>query len=266
MDKTIGFIGFGNMGEALAGGILESGLFDSQKILISTRTGKLADKIKYNFPLAKNNKDLAARSDYIVLAIKPKDYASVLKEISGSIKKGAILVSIGAGISSQFLKESLPPASKYVKTMPNTPAMIRQGMTAISPNQSLEEEDLQQLVRIFSSVGRTEIIDESLMDAFTAIAGSSPAYVYMAIEALADGGVMEGLPRQEAYTMAAQALLGSAQMVLESGIHPGQLKDNVCSPGGTTIEAVASLEENGFRSALIKAVEVAAEKSKKMRV
>lgn len=148
--------------------------------------------------------------------------------------------------------------------MPNTPAMVGQGVTAISPGDRFDKEELDNIIEIFSSFGRVEIVDEKLMDGVTAVSGSSPAYVFMMIEAMADAAVLEGIPRQQAYAMAAQTVMGSAKMVLDTGIHPAILKDNVCSPGGTTIEAVASLEKNGFRTAIIEAMKECANKSREM--
>lgn len=266
MEKVIGFIGYGNMAQAIIGGIIESKIVPVENIIASKLKISQNQKSrgKFGIYITEDNKEVAQKSDYLVLAIKPFLYEEVLKEIKDHIKEDAVVISIGAGISSDFLRESLNKDTKFVKTMPNTPAMVREGMTAISPNERLDGNDLDEILEIFNSFGKTEIIDESLMDGFTALCGSSPAYIYMLIEAMADAGVMEGIPRPQAYTMAAQSVLGSAKMVLETGIHPGQLKDNVCSPGGTTIAAVASLEENGFRSAMIKAIKVCADKSREM--
>lgn len=211
-----------------------------------------------------NNIDVANESDIIILSIKPNIYEKVLAEIKDKVKEGAIIIGIGAGISSEFLKNSLNEGTKYLKVMPNTPALVGEGMSAISSSNNLDDKELEEVVEVIGAFGKVEILDEELIDGFTAIAGSSPAYVYMMIEALADGAVLEGLPRKQAYTIAAQAILGSAKMVLETSMHPGELKDNVCSPGGTTIAAVASLEENNFRSTLIEAVVACADKSREM--
>lgn len=211
-----------------------------------------------------SNIEVASEADYLILAVKPHIYKLVIEEVRDYIKKDAIVISIGAGISSRFLEENLNEGTKYVKTMPNTPAMVGEGMTAVCPPARLTEEELDGVLRILNTFGKTEILDESLMDGATALSGSSPAYVFMFIEAMADAAVLEGIPRKQAYTMAAQAVLGSAKMVLETGIHPGQLKDNVCSPGGTTIEAVTSLERSSFRSAVIEAMRACAQKSRDM--
>lgn len=254
------------MAQAMIESIIKSQIILPENIIGTTRTEESGRAIeqKYNIKIEKSNIELARQSDYIILAVKPKIYDIVLKEIKNDIKEGAIVIAIGAGISSDYLKNNLKVGTKYLKAMPNTPAMVGEGITAISTNAGLTKEDIESILEIFNSFGRTEIIDESLMDGFTGLCGSSPAYIFMLIEAMADGGVLEGIPRSQAYTMAAQAVLGSAKMVLESGIHPAQLKDNVCSPGGTTIEAVSSLEDSGFRKSIIKAIKVCADKSREM--
>lgn len=266
MEKTIGFIGCGNMGSAMIKGIIKSNLVESKNIIASDYSKDSIDRVKkeYGIRAALDNKEVARESDFIVLAIKPYLYEKILKEIKDEIKKSTVIISIGAGISLEFLKDNLNNETKYIKTMPNTPAMVGEGMSALSPGENMKLEDTQLVVDIFNSFGKTEIIDENLMDGFTALCGSSPAYIYMIIEAMADGAVLEGIPRPKAYTMAAQAVLGSAKMVLDTGLHPGVLKDNVCSPGGTTIAAVASLEENNLRSTMIKAIRDCADKSREM--
>ena len=266
MDKVIGFIGSGNMAQAMMESIINAKVVAKDKIIASEIFEEIRYKVEAQLGIktTDSNLDVAKEADFIILSVKPNIYEIVLSEIKDKMKDGAIVIGIGAGISSEFLKNSLNKGAKYVKVMPNTPALVGQGMSAISKDNNLSKEDLDQVIQIISSFGKVELIEENLMDGFTAICGSSPAYVYMMIEALADGAVLEGLPRKQAYTMAAQAVLGSAKMVLDTGIHPGELKDNVCSPGGTTIAAVASLEENGFRSSLIEAVTACADKSREM--
>lgn len=266
MEKTIGFIGCGNMAQAMINGIVKSKLVEEKNIYASAHTETTLDKVKekYNINTTLDNIEVAKNSDFIILAIKPYMYEKILNQIKDSIKKDSVVISIGAGISLDFLKNNLKEGSKYIKTMPNTPAMVGEGMSAISPGANMENEEIEEVIQIFNSFGKTEIIEENLMDGFTALCGSSPAYIYMIIEAMADAGVLEGIPRDKAYTMAAQAVLGGAKMVLDTGLHPGKLKDNVTSPGGTTIEAVASLEENNIRSTMIEAIRVCAEKSRQM--
>lgn len=264
MDKIIGFIGCGNMAVAMISGIVESNLLDSKNILASAKTQATLDKVKekYHIETTLNNKDVAKRADIIILAVKPNMYEEILNEVKDKLKEDAIIISIGGGISLDFLKNNLNEGAKYIKTMPNTPAMVGEGMSALSPGENMEEEDINLVKDIFNSFGRVEILDEKLIDGFTGLCGSSPAYIYMIIEAMGDAGVLEGIPRRKAYDMAAQAILGAAKMVLETGIHPGELKDNVTSPGGTTIQGVAVLEKNKIRSTMIETVRMVAEKSR----
>ncbi len=266
MQKTIGFIGCGNMAQAMINSLVKSGKFPVENIIGSNRTLPLRESTieKFNINLTENNIEVASKSDYIILSIKPQKYEVVLSEIKDHIKKESVVIAIGAGISSEFLEKHLKAGTKYLKAMPNTPAMVGEGVTAISPGNRFNDKELEDIIDIFSSFGSVEVIDEKLMDGFTAVSGSSPAYIYMLIEAMGDAAVLEGLPRPQAYSMAAQAVLGSAKMVLETGLHPGKLKDNVCSPGGSTIEAVVSLEKNGFRSSVMEAMKACADKSRAM--
>ena len=234
MDKKIGFIGCGNMARAMINGIIKARIIEKENIIVSSKTSKTLEVVEREFGVrtSLNNKEVAKEADYLILAVKPHLYKEIIEEVKADIREETIVISIGAGISLEFLKENLKENSKFVKTMPNTPALVGQGMSAISLGDNLDGKEIEDVLDIFKSFGKVEIIDESLMDAFTAISGSSPAYIFVLIEAMADAGVKEGLPRLLAYKMAAQAILGSAKMVLETGEHPGKLKDNVCSPGG----------------------------------
>ena len=266
MDKTIGFIGGGNMAGAIIGGIVGSGLVSSNNIIVSNPTiKKLEDlKDKYKVGITTENIEVAKSSDILFLSVKPNIYPKVIEEIKDKIKEDVIIVSIAAGKDLKGIQWGFGKNVKVLRAMPNTPALVGEGMTALMPSKEITEEELIELKQIFESFGKAEIIDESLVHAFTAISGSSPAYVFMFIEALADGGVLQGMSRDKAYRFAAQALLGSAKMVLETGTHPGQLKDMVCSPGGTTIEAVEALEGTGFRYSIMSAVKKCSEKSMTM--
>lgn len=266
MDKTIGFIGCGNMAKAMIGGLVRSNLTTPRNILASAKTKETLEKVEKDYGISTilDNKKVSIESDYLILAVKPYMHEIVLDEIKNEIKKESIVITIAAGISIDYMKKHLGEDILVVKAMPNTPAMVGEGVTALSFDDRIDEEARNEIIKIFNSLGRTEILDESLMDGFTALCGSSPAYVYMMIEAMADGGVLQGIPRKQAYKMAAQAVLGAARMVLDTDIHPGELKDNVCSPKGTTIEAVAKLEEKGFRTAIIEAIRVCGEKSKQL--
>jgi pyrroline-5-carboxylate reductase len=266
MDRVIGFIGYGNMGQAMVNAIIREKLVPIENIIISKKeiTQETIDRNKHNIRITTDNLEVVEKADILILAVKPNIYDKLLREIRGQIKKGTIVISIAAGITISYLKERLGENVKIIRAMPNTPALVGEGMTAYSLGCELEDKELADVESIFNSFGLSQRLDEKLLNGFTSIAGSSPAYVYMMIEALADGGVREGIPRNLAYTFAAQAVLGSAKMVLETGLHPGELKDKVCSPGGVTIEAVANLEKNGFRSSLIEAVKICTEKSKEI--
>ena len=266
MDKVIGFIGTGNMGQAMAGGILSSGIVKAENIIFSDVSQENLKKAykKYGVKTSNSNILTASMSNFIILSVKPNMYQNVIDEIKDYIKPETVIITIAAGITLEKLKVMFGKNVKTVRTMPNTPAMVGEGMTAVIPNEFVTEEELKEVMDILNGFGKAEIIEEKLIDAVIAVSGSSPAYVYMMIEAMADAGVSGGMSREKAYKFAAQAVLGSAKMVLETGIHPGELKDMVCSPGGTTIEAVATLEEKGFRNAIIKAMKVCEEKSKEM--
>lgn len=266
MDKVIGFIGAGNMGQAMAGGILSSGIVKAENIIFSDVSQENLKKAykKYGVKTSNSNILTASMSNFIILSVKPNMYQNVIDEIKDYIKPETVIITIAAGITLEKLKVMFGKNVKTVRTMPNTPAMVGEGMTAVIPNEFVTEEELKEVMDILNGFGKAEIIEEKLIDAVIAVSGSSPAYVYMMIEAMADAGVSGGMSREKAYKFAAQAVLGSAKMVLETGIHPGELKDMVCSPGGTTIEAVATLEEKGFRNAIIKAMKVCEEKSKEM--
>lgn len=268
MNKTIGFIGCGNMAKAMIGGMVGSGIINPENILASAKTKETIEKTEKEFGIKTtlDNIKVAKESDYLILAVKPYYHDLVLEEIKDKVKNNAIVITIGAGISIKYLKKYLGDNTLVVKAMPNTPAMVGEGITALVFDERIGNIEKNEIQEIFNSFGRTEIIDEDLMDGFTALCGSSPAYVYMMIEAMADGGVMQGIPRKQAYKMAAQAVLGAAKMVLDTGLHPGELKDNVCSPKGTTIEAVAKLEEKGFRTSIIEAMKVCGEKSKQLSI
>ena len=207
---------------------------------------------------------MVEKADVIVLSVKPQFYAEVIHEIREFIRENQIVITIAPGKTLAWLTEKFGKEVKLVRTMPNTPALVGAGMTAMCPNEHMTEKEIAYVRTLLESFGRVEIVPERLMDTVVSTSGSSPAYVFMMIEAMADAAVSGGMPRAQAYQFAAQAVMGSAKMVLETGKHPGELKDMVCSPGGTTIEAVRTLEEYGFRSGIIEAMKVCEEKSKSM--
>lgn len=262
----IGFIGLGNMATAMIGGILQKGILKQEEIIGSNRSQTGLEKAKEAFGIttATSNIEVAEKSDIIVLSVKPQFYASVIEEIRGVITENQIIVSIAPGKTLECLRELFGKDIKIVRCMPNTPALVGAGCTGVCHNALVTEEEINQVLTILSSFGMASLVEEYMMDAVVGVSGSSPAYVFLFIEAMADEAVAAGMPRKQAYEFAAQAVLGSARMVLETGKHPGELKDMVCSPGGTTIQAVRVLEERGFRSAVIEAMDACIEKSRSM--
>jgi pyrroline-5-carboxylate reductase len=266
MMTNIGFIGAGKMAQAMIEGILHSSKISNENIMASAATEQTLDKIntKYRILTTKNNKDVALFADILILAVKPDLHSTIIEGIKNEVKKDAIIVTIAAGITITDMETFFGREIKTIRTMPNTPSLVGEGMCALCPNKFVNENELKIVEELFQSFGKTERLEEKLMDAVPAISGSSPAYIYMAIEALADGGVSQGIPREKAYRLAAQAVLGAAKMVLETGQHPGVLKDNVCTPGGATIEAVATLEKSQFRGAILSAMESCTDKIKSL--
>ena len=265
-SKVIGFIGAGNMGSAMIGGICNSGLVTPEQIFVSAHSASTVEKIHsaYGVRTTLFNKEVANASDILFLAIKPYQFADVLPDISTSLKEDCIVVSVAAGQSIAAIESLLGNDIKLVRAMPNTPALVGESMSALCCNSNVTPEELSLIKKLFECFGKAEIVAERMIDAVIGVAGSSPAYVYMFIEAMADAAVADGMPRAMAYKFAAQSVLGAAKMVLETGKHPGELKDAVCSPGGTTIEAVAALEAGGFRDAVITAQRACVQKSKDM--
>ncbi len=266
MSKKIGFIGCGNMGSAILEGLIKSGFVNSDEIIVSTKTESSSKKIKdeYNVLTTLDSKMVAREAETLILAVKPNMYKQIVEEIEGELTEDKLIITIAAGITINNMEEWLGDDAKIIRTMPNTPALVGEAMSAVCPNKNISKEELEYCKKIFESFGECVELEEKYFDGFIAVAGSSPAYVYMFIEAMADGAVKLGIPRTKAYKMAAQSVLGSAKMVLETGKHPGELKDSVCSPAGTTIEAVAELEKLGFRNSVIQAMDKCAEKSKNM--
>ena len=262
----LGFIGTGNMASAIMSGVIKNNIFLANEIIGSDLLALGREKVKEQFGInvTDSNKEVASLSEVIVLSVKPQFYADVIAEIKDVIKEEQVIITIAPGKTLAWLEEQFGKPVKIIRTMPNTPAMVGAGMTAAVANPYLKEEEIAYIKTILESFGKVEFVPERLMDVVVSTSGSSPAYVYMMIEAMADAAVSGGMPRPQAYQFAAQAVLGSAKMVLETGMHPGALKDMVCSPGGTTIEAVRTLEALGFRSSIIEAMKVCEEKSKNM--
>ena len=260
MIKKLGFIGAGNMAQAILTGVLNAGLFTPNDIWMSdVDTEKLA--ALEGICTTTNNHDVIKNCDAVIWAVKP----NVLKALMKTEKHaGKLMISIAAGVTLSAMQEAFGENAKIIRVMPNTGALVGASMSALCAGEGVAQDDLTSALAIFDAVGKTVVLPEKLFSAVTAVSGSSPAYVYMMIEAMADAGVSLGLTRDAAYMLSAQAVLGSAQMVLSTGRHPGELKDMVCSPGGTTIDAVASLENDGFRAALINAMQACAKKADDM--
>lgn len=264
MNK-IGVIGYGNIGEAIVTGMLTGGVVDPKNVLVSSRNEKkIKVALEHNIGVTRLNKSVVEFADIIILAVKPLQLAGVLEEIKDVIKKDSIIVSVVSSVDIVEI-ESILGKKKIVRIMLNTPVMVNEGMTALAINEAITFEEQNRIVELFKSSGMVEIVEEKYMDVITAVSGTSPAYVFMLIEAMADGGVLMGLPRRKAYRMSAQSVMGAAKMVLESDKHPGELKDMVCSPGGSTIDGVFTLESNNFRGTMIKTIKDATEKVIKLR-
>mgnify|MGYP001068923022 FL=1 len=258
MAFKLGFIGAGAMAEAILKGVLQAKLYQPQEMLISDINLVRLKELHQNLgvAIAANNKEVINECPIILLAVKPQQISEVLSQEKESIILGKVLISIAAGIKTESIEKIVGNIS-VIRVMPNTPALVGAGMSALCKGLYAKEEDLNVATDIFASVGETVVVEEKLMDAVTAVSGSGPAYAYQFIEAMADGGVQVGLPRPIAYKLAAQTMIGAGLMVLETGMHPGHLKDMVTSPGGTTIKAVNVLEKAGVRGTIMDAVEAA---------
>ena len=267
MIHTIGMIGAGNMGSAILRGIVEAEYVRASQIIAYDTNRKRMRELEEDLPgviTAADCTEVAERSDLIILAVKPMFVQDVIDQMRHSLQGKAIL-SIAAGWTVNMLEKALSnTGATYMRVMPNTPALVGEGMTALCDESTFTKEDYDFVKGIFDSIGKTRILPERLFDGVVALSGSSPAYVYILIEAMADAAVREGIPRVHAYEMAAQSVLGSALMVLSTGTHPAALKDAVCSPGGTTIEAVEELERKGFRAAVMDAMKACADRSREM--
>ena len=254
--NTIGLIGSGNMGSALIKGILNKNAADAKNIIAydadAQRLAAFCDATGVR--AAKDNDELVRLSDVVILAVKPDVAPAVLKQNAGYFTKDKLLISIVLGLSLARLSDLTSGRARYIRCMPNTPALVNEGMICVSPGDGATDEDRNLAAALLGSAGKVEFLDEADLEKVTALTGSSPAYIFVLIEAMADAAVLSGLPRGLSYRLASQAVLGSAKMVLETGAHPGALKDMVCSPAGSTIEAIRILENRGFRSAIIEAM------------
>lgn len=262
-NKRIGFVGAGNMASAIIEGIVKKEILPAKNLYVyDIDQVKLASMEKeLGITKVSSLPEIIKNADIILLCVKPNVMGIVLQNIKNEIKDKAV-VSIAAGWSALKIKEMIGNDKKVLRLMPNTPLMAGEGMTVFETPNNIDKEDYTLIQSIFGALGQTAEAPEKLMDAVTAVSGSGPAYAYLFIDAIADGGVLEGLPKDLALKLAAQTVLGAAKMVIDTGKHPSVLKDAVCSPGGTTIEAVKTLEDNAFKGTLMQAVRDCADKSK----
>jgi len=264
--RSVGFVGAGNMGEALIKGLLAANLVPAEAIhATDVRLERLKElNRQYGIQVSSDNAELIRRADIVILAVKPQIMEAVLTEIAPVVTRRKLLISIAAGVSTAKIRAVLHKDARLIRVMPNTPALVLEGVTAVAKAEGLEADDLETAGEIFSAVGRVVVLGEELMDAVTGLSGSGPAYIAVVIESLADGGVRMGLDRITAMTLATQTVLGAAKLLLETGLHPGALTDMVSSPGGTSIAGIAALEEGGIRTTFIKAVERATQRSREL--
>ena len=265
-SHTIGFIGAGNMAEALIRGLVRGGHIAPDRIAASAPRKERLDELKreYGIDVTTNNREVVQRCGLVVLSVKPQILDKVVREVGDHIKPDTLIVSIAAGVDTGALEETLPDGMHVVRAMPNTPALVGAGATAISAGKHASEADMAVARALFDAVGITVELDESHLDAVTGLSGSGPAYIFLILEALADAGVKVGLSRRNAQRLAAQTVMGSAKLLLETDEHPGRLKDMVTSPGGTAIAGLHTLEEGGLRTTLINAVETATKRAKEL--
>ena len=265
--SKIAFLGAGNMAEALINGLISSGVYKPGDVIGSDISKKRLEHLnsKYKIKTTDKNDKAAKQADIIVLSVKPNHILNVLEEINDDLTPEKIVITIAAGISISAMSQALENKTKLIRVMPNTPALVLAGASVLYCNENVTSKEKERVLKIFESIGIAHMVeDEGLMDPATGLSGSGPAYVSIFIEALADGGVKMGLPRDMAHKLAAQTVYGTAKMIIDSGSHPAEFKDKVSSPGGTTIEGVHHLEKGGFRSSTISAVEAATRRSKEL--
>lgn len=262
----LGFIGCGNMASAMMSGIVANGIVEAKDIIGADVFAPSRERVQAGLGIRTTecNRQVVEEADVFILSIKPQCYETVIAEIRDMVREEQIVITLAPGKTLAWLEEQFQKPVKIIRTMPNTPAMVLEGMTGACPNSYVTDDEVQMVLNLLSGFGSVEIVPETLMDAVVAVSGSSPAYVFMMIEAMIEGAVAEGMPREQAKKFAAKAVLGSARMVLETEKEPRELREMVCSPGGTTIEAVKVLEEKGFLNALIEAMEACAEKSRRL--
>lgn len=265
LGRKLGFIGAGNMAEAMIRGLLARGAATPDELYASDRREEHLTKMRESYGIhTGTNVEVARAAEVVVLAVKPQAMDKVLREIGPVVTKEQVVISIAAGVPIEAIERRLHPPARIIRAMPNTPALVGAGATALAAGDHALPQDVEVAKRIFDAVGKTVVLDEELLDAVTGLSGSGPAYVFLIVEALSDAGVKVGLSRDHAMTLAAQTVLGSAKLLIETGEHPGVLKDRVTSPGGTSIAGLHTLEAGGVRTTLINAVEAATRRSKEL--
>lgn len=250
----IGFIGCGNMGKAMVSGALKNNYAKSNEITFTDKGNYEEIEKHYNIKKSDSNIELAKNSEIIILAVKPNVYMEVINEIKECINENSIIVPITPSFTIEEIQKAFENNIKVARIMPNTPAMVNSGITGVSFSENIDKKDKKEILDFLNSFGEVIIIKEELMGGLSAVSGSGPAFIYMLIEAMADAGVNEGITRKDSYKLAAKTVEGAAKMVLETGEHPGKLKDDVSSPGGSTIAGVIELENSGFRSSIIRGI------------
>ncbi len=263
ITHRIGFLGAGQMASALGQGLVKTGIIAPEMIMASDPVAEARERFSRltGARCVESNLEVARNQDVLVLAVKPQHMPAVLQQVRGHLRQGALVVSIAAGIRIGTIQEGIGPDVRVVRVIPNTPCLVGKGASAYALGPTATADDARLVSQLLGAVGRAWEVEERLLDAVTGLSGSGPAYVFLMIEALSDGGVRMGLPRSVATALAAQTVLGAAEMVLTTGDHPAVLKDRVASPGGTTIAGLAALESGAVRAALIAAVEAAARRS-----
>jgi pyrroline-5-carboxylate reductase len=262
--RRVGILGAGNMGEALIRGMLHSRVCQPEQIFCSDALPERLEAIRNNYGVrgTSNNSEVVKQSEIIILSIKPQKMREVIEEVAGYLDLSKLVISIAAGVPLEAIESCAKKELRLIRVMPNICVSVREGVSAISKGKNCLKDDLMIAKTIFDSAGKSLFIEEHLLDAVTGLSGSGPAYIFLIIDALADAGVKVGLPRNDALVLASQTVLGAARMLIETGDHPGKLKDMVTSPGGTSIAGLHALEQAGLRSALMNAVEAAAQRSK----
>jgi pyrroline-5-carboxylate reductase len=266
LGKTIAFLGAGNMAEALIKGLLRAHVALPSEIVATDRRTERGGELSHKYGIRFEKENLAAvrAASIVVLAVKPQAMNKLLEEIKPGLDESKLVISIAAGVPIEAIERKVGHGVRIIRTMPNTPALVGAGATALSAGEHATEADLAQAKALFEAIGLAVVVDEPLLDAVTGLSGSGPAYIFLIIEALSDGGVKAGLARDQALELAAQTVLGSAKLLIETGEHPGRLKDQVTSPGGTAIAGLHTLEAGGLRTTLMDAVEAATNRSREL--